>query len=259
MNGGLKVSEFADGVAATAATLGVAAAASGIGLPLVPVLEGVAIGSKAGSVITDLFGGGIGSSKMHDWGSDEDDSLYEDLQNAVQAVGRVVGIDNKAQATQIAKQAYMALVDAKGVEHLDYDEYYSGLSPNKLMQSIGVDTGPEADDGITPRTMQFVSEGIQSPPAGPGMTRGSGLSATQVVAAAQNLRENPHTNQLYEQRLFRREQAADAQFVSSLEHAAHDSFKSTPRRSKGQKITPVEQAQQSRGQLKYYHGPRFRT
>ena len=59
------------------------------------------------------------------------------------------------------------------------------------MQSIGVDTGPEADDGITPRTMQFVSEGIQSPPAGPGMTRGSGLSATQVVAAAQNLRENP--------------------------------------------------------------------
>ena len=143
MEGGLKVSEFADGVAATAATLGVAAAASGIGLPLVPVLEGVALGSKAGSVITDLFG--------------------------------------------------------------------------------------------------------------------DGLSATQVVAAAQNLRENPHTNQLYEQRLFRRDQAADAQFVSSLEHAAHDSFKSTPRRSKGQKITPVEQAQQSRGQLKYYHGPRFRT
>jgi hypothetical protein len=140
MEGGLKISEFADGVAATAATLGVAAAASGIGLPLVPVLEGVALGSKAGSVITDLFG--------------------------------------------------------------------------------------------------------------------DGLSATQVVAAAQNLRENSYANQLFQQRLFRREQAADVQFVSSLEHAAHDSFKSTPRRSKGQKITP---AQHSRGQLKYYHGPQFHT
>ena len=143
MEGGLKVSEFADGVAATAATLGVAAAASGVGLPLVPVLEGVAIGSKAGSVITDLFG--------------------------------------------------------------------------------------------------------------------DGLSTTQVIAAAQNLRDNPHANQLFEQRLFRREQAADVQFVSSLEHAAHDSFKSTPRHSKAQKKTPVEQAQQSRGRLKYYHGPQFRT
>ena len=140
MHGGLKVSEFADGVAATAATLGVAAAASGIGLPLVPVLEGVALGSKAGSVITDLFG--------------------------------------------------------------------------------------------------------------------DGLSTTQVIAAAQNLRDNPHANQLFEQRLFRREQAADVQFVSSLEHAAHDSFKRAPRHSKGQKITP---AQHSRGQLKYYHGPQFRS
>ena len=126
MHGGLKVSEFADGVATTAAALGVAAAASGVGLPLVPVLEGVAIGSKAGSVITDLFG--------------------------------------------------------------------------------------------------------------------DGLSTTQVVAASQNLRENPHANQLYEQRLFRREQAADVQFVSSLEHTSQDIFKSTPRHSKAQKKTPVEQA-----------------
>ena len=140
MHGGLKVSEFADGVATTAAALGVAAAASGVGLPLVPVLEGVAIGSKAGSVITDLFG--------------------------------------------------------------------------------------------------------------------DGLSTTQVVAAAQNLRENPHANQLYEQRLFRRDQAADAQFVSNLEHTSQDIFKSTPRHSKAQKITP---AQHSRGQLKYYHGPQFRS
>ena len=143
MDGGLKVSEFADGVATTAGTLGVLAAASGIALPLMPVLEGVAIGSKAGSVITDLFG--------------------------------------------------------------------------------------------------------------------DGLSTTQVVAAAQNLRDNPHANQLFEQRLFRREQAADVQFVSSLEHAVHDSFKRAPRHSKGQKKTPVEQAQQSRGRLKYYHGPQFRS
>ena len=43
------------------------------------------------------------------------------------------------------------------------------------------------------------------------------LTATEVVAAEQNLRENPLSRRLYAQKLLSAEQAADARLVGQLE------------------------------------------
>ena len=51
--------------------------------------------------------------------------------------------------------------------------YWSGPSPTKLREKLGI-VEPVEEELPTPRTLQFISEGIQSPLAGPGMTKGSG-------------------------------------------------------------------------------------
>ena len=64
--------------------------------------------------------------------------------------------------------------------------------------------------------------------------RGSGLfderlTVPEVMAAAQNLRENPAAARLFRQRLVTSEQAADSRFVSNLEYTALNQAK-RPRR-----------------------------
>ena len=131
------VSDAADAIGTTASVAGLASGATGIGAPALPFLEGIAGAANLTSAVTGLFGDGLSSSKMADW-ADDDDTVYEDLQRAVKAVGRMAGIESKQEAKRAAVDAYWKLVDAEGVKHLSSDEYYSGLSPNKLMQTIGV-------------------------------------------------------------------------------------------------------------------------
>eukprot|EP01048_Picozoa_sp_COSAG05_P010755 COSAG05_NODE_967_length_6397_cov_8.100984_1_plen_225_part_00 len=215
------VSDTADAIGTAASVAGLASGATGIGAPALPILEGIAGAANLTSAVTGMFGDGLSSSKMSDW-ADDDDTVYEDLQRAVKAVGRMTGIESKRDAQQAAVDAYWELVDAEGVKHLSNDEYYSGLSPNKLMESIGVDLGPVEDDDPTPRTQQLISEGVLSPPAGPGTIKGDGLgyadwqqkksdqfynwakgkvtgdglAVSEVIAASQNLREAPETRAL---------------------------------------------------------------
>ena len=274
------VSDAADVIGTTASVAGLASGATGIGAPALPFLEGIAGAANLTSAVTGLFGDGLSSSKMADW-ADDDDTVYEDLQRAVKAVGRMAGIESKRDAQQAAVDAYWQLVEAEGTKHLNNDEYYSGLSPNKMMKSIGVDPGPAEEDDPTPRTQQLISEGVLSPPAGPGTIKGDGLayvdwqrkhgdqlynwakgkftgdglSVSEVIAASQNLREAPETRALYTQKLVRPEQVADARFVSNLEYTLQSQAKKKRRHS----TVPALQRQtrEHRPKLKYYRGVTF--
>ena len=149
------------------------------------------------------------------------------------------------------------------------------------MKSIGVDPGPVEEDDPTPRTQQLISEGVLSPPAGPGTIKGDGLayvdwqrkhgdqlynwakgkftgdglSVSEVIAASQNLREAPETRALYTQKLVRPEQVADARFVSNLEYTLQSQAKKKRRHS----TVPTLQSQsrEHRPKLKYYRGVTF--
>lgn len=136
-----------------------------------------------------IAGSGLASSKMADW-ADEEDEEYALLKQAVDAFKSVTGIENKAQAKQAVYDAYKQVVHADVTGELSNDEYYGGLSPNKLMQSVGLEPGvhyvPKRTyslDSPTPRSSELRSaaiyDGTRSPPAGPGMLKGDGMAGGQ--------------------------------------------------------------------------------
>ena len=143
------------------------------------------IGYKGDIRNPEVKGDGLASSKMHDW-ADEEDEEYALLKQAVEKFKAVTGIENKAQAKKAVYDAYKQVVHADVTGDLSNDEYYGGLSPNKLMQSVGLEPGgvqyvPQRTyslDSPTPRSSELRSaaiyDGTRSPPAGPGFIKGDG-------------------------------------------------------------------------------------
>jgi len=248
-----RVSNIAGNIGTASEIGAIAAGATGVGAAFTPGLAGLATVMNTTSAVADMFGDGLSSSKMSDWADDGDSSLYDDLKTAVLAVGRLAGIENKQEAKRAAVDAYWKLVDAEGVKHLSSDEYYSGLSPNKLMESIGVDPGPRGDDDPTPRTQQLISEGVMSPPAGPGLSKGRGLSVQQAVKASGNLLTASQVRRAFEMGLLKPDQLHDDAYVSKLEYMLEEGS-AKPRRYA--KYATVKQPKH-RPKLNYYHGTTY--
>ena len=98
--------------------------------------------------------------------------LYLKMQQLVDRVGEYAN-KTPTEARALSAQIYQAIAENVGLANMSNDEYWSGPSPTKLREKLGI-VEPAEEELPTPRTLQFISEGIQSPPAGPGMSKGSG-------------------------------------------------------------------------------------